>query len=346
MENDEKPSLTHIDELGEFGLIDHLAKHISIAQPSTVKGIGDDAAVMKYEKPVTLASTDMYVEGVHFDMVYTPMQHLGYKCITGSISDIYAMNGMAKQVLVSLAISSKFSLEAVDAIYNGMAIACKNYGVDLVGGDTTSSRSGLVISVTALGEAEEKDVTYRSGASEHEIICVSGDLGGAYIGLQILEREKRVYMQHPEVQPDLKGFDYVLRRQLRPEARKDIIEQLQALGIKPTSMIDISDGLASEVMHLCKESGTGCDLYEEKIPFDPNTYNTAIKFNIDPTLCALSGGEDYELLFTLKGEDYEKIKNLPDFTAIGHMTDRSLGCNLITKSGNSHALKAQGWKHF
>jgi thiamine-monophosphate kinase len=346
MENEEKPKLTHIDELGEFGLIDHLAKHIKVEQPSTIKGIGDDAAVIKNEKAITLVSTDMYVEGVHFDMMYTPMQHLGYKCITGSISDIYAMNGIAKQVVVSLAVSSKFSLEAIDAIYSGMSIACKTYGVDLVGGDTTSSRSGLAICVTALGEADEKDIVYRNGAQEHDIICVTGDLGAAYIGLQILEREKRIYMEHPEVQPDLKGYDYVLRRQLRPEARKDVIEQLHDLDIKPTSMIDISDGLASEVMHLCKESGVGADIYEEKIPFDPSTYNVAIELNLDPTLCALSGGEDYELLFTLKGSDYEKIKNLPDFTAIGHITDKSLGCNLITKAGNSHALQAQGWKHF
>jgi thiamine-monophosphate kinase len=340
------PPLTHIQELGEFGLIDHLTQNLKNEQTSTLKAVGDDAAVIHYDKGEVIVSTDMYVEGVHFDMVYTPLMHLGYKCVTGSISDIYAMNGNPEQVLVSLALSSRFTVEAMDELYTGIRIACKTYGVDLVGGDTTSSKTGLVISVTAIGHAENKDICYRDGAQAGDIICVSGDLGGAYVGLQVLEREKRVYLEAPGAQPELSGFDYVLKRQLRPEARKDVISILKELQIKPTSMIDISDGLASEIMHICKQSGTGCMLYEEKIPIDENTYNTALKFNIDPTLCALSGGEDYELLFTINGNDYEKIKNNPDVTVIGHIGGKEDGCKITTKSGNQYELQAQGWKHF
>jgi thiamine-monophosphate kinase len=346
MDTGHTTQLTQIQDLGEFGLIAHLTEPFNPAQPTTVAGAGDDAAVLHYGDVETLVSTDMYVEGVHFDLVYTPLMHLGYKCVTGSISDIYAMNGTAQQVLVSLALSSRFTVEALDELYLGIRIACENYGVDLVGGDTTSSKTGLVISVTALGYANAKEICYRKGAQPGDIICVSGDLGGAYVGLQVLEREKRVFLEVPDAQPELEGFDYVLKRQLRPEARKDIVEILKALNVKPTAMIDISDGLASEIMHICKESDTGCTLEEDKIPLDESTYNTALKFNIDPTLCALSGGEDYELLFTINPDDLEKISNQPDFTVIGHIETKEAGCKLLTRSGNRHELIAQGWKHF
>ncbi|MGZ5244441.1 MAG: thiamine-phosphate kinase [Bacteroidia bacterium] len=346
MENTQNQPLTNISKLGEFGLIDHLTKPFHAKQKGTLKGVGDDAAVLKFGKEIILVSTDTYAEGVHFDMMYTPLAHLGYKCITGSISDIYAMNGNPTQVTVSLSLSSRFTVEALDELYKGMRFACENYGVDLVGGDTTSSHSGLFITVTALGTAKEEKVAYRSGAKPGDVICVTGDLGGAYIGLQILEREKRVFAETPDVQPDFSGHDYVIRRQLRPEARKDIIEAFESLGITPTSMIDVSDGLASETLHLCKSSNTGCKIFEEHIPFDPTTYNTALSFNIDATLCALSGGEDYELLFTVTKADFEKIKNSPDFTMVGIMEDAQEGCNLITKSGNTYELVAQGFKHF
>jgi thiamine-monophosphate kinase len=346
MPEQDATKLTPISELGEFGLIDHLTREFKSTQASTITAAGDDAAVIRYENQDVLVSTDMYVEGVHFDLVYTPLMHLGYKCITGSISDIYAMNGEAKQVLVSLAISSRFTVEALDELYMGMRIACENYGVDMVGGDTTSSKMGLVISITAMGTCTDKDVCYRKGAKQGDIICVTGDLGAAYIGLQVLEREKRVFLEAPGAQPELEGFDYVLKRQLRPEARKDIVEILKVLNIKPTAMIDISDGLASEIMHICKQSGTGCRLEEEKIPIDESTYNTALSFNLDPTLCALSGGEDYELLFTINPSDLDKLKNQPDFTIIGEITEKENGCELLTKSGNVHELQAQGWKHF
>jgi thiamine-monophosphate kinase len=344
---EQNPSLTPVSELGEFGLIEKLSEVIKITQESTVKGVGDDAAVLNYPPGKRIVvSTDAYVEGVHFDMMYTPLQHLGFKCIAGSISDIYAMNASAAQVTVSLALSSRFTVEAVEELYRGMAAACKHYGVDLIGGDTTSSRSGLIISVTALGHADEEKITYRNGAKEGDLIVVTGDLGGAYIGLQILEREKRVYQEAPTLQPDLSGNEYVLQRQLRPEARKDIIELLASLELQPTSMIDISDGLASETMHLCKQSGLGCRLFEEKIPIDQSTFDTALNFQIDPTLCALSGGEDYELLFTINPQDYPKVQNLPDFSVIGVMEEAGMGYNLVTKAGAMHPLQAQGWKHF
>lgn len=344
MENKEK--ITHISELGEFALISHLTDSFVPANASTLKGVGDDAAVIEYGTDTILASTDMYVEGVHFDIVYTPLVHLGYKVIVASISDIYAMNGKAEQVLVSFALSSKFSIEALEEIYKGIRAACDKYKVDLVGGDTTSSKAGLCINVTALGRAKKEDIVYRNGAKPTDILCVTGDLGGAYVGLQILEREKRVFLSDPGMQPELGQFTYVLQRQLRPEARKDVIEILEDMKIKPTSMIDISDGLSSEIMHLCTQSGTGCLLYEEKIPRDENTYNTARSLNLDFTMCALNGGEDYELLFTLAHADYEKIKTHPDITAIGYMAEKESGVNLITKAGNSHPLVAQGWKHF
>jgi thiamine-monophosphate kinase len=295
---------------------------------------------------VNLISTDSYVEGVHFDMVYTPLQHLGYKCIAATISDIYAMNGTATHVVIAIALSSKYTLEALDELYKGMHHACKAFNVDIVGGDTTSTRSGMMITVTALGYADKEKIVYRSGAGQNDLLCVTGDLGGAYIGLQVLEREKRIFLEQPDFKPELTGFDYVLRRQLRPEARKDVVDMFASLGLMPTSMIDISDGLASEAMHLATQSGTGCRIYEEKIPMDDNTRETAIKFNIDPTVCALNGGEDYELLFTIRQEDHDKVKNHPDFTVIGHMTAADEGCRLITTSGGAHELKAQGWKHF
>jgi thiamine-monophosphate kinase len=342
-ENSER---TNIESLGEFGLIDHLTKQIIIKQKSTVRGIGDDAAVLDFAGKKTLVSTDMLLEGIHFDLAYTPLKHLGYKAVQVNLSDIYAMNGIATQVTVSIGISSKFPLEAVEELYEGIYLACEKFNVDLVGGDTTSSRQGLLISVTSLGYADEKDITYRNTANEGDLICVSGDLGGAYVGLQLLEREKLVYIENPNIQPDLEGKDYIIERQLKPEARKDIVELLKDIDIKPTAMIDISDGLASEILHICKQSNKGCNIYEDKIPLDPMTYETAREFNLDPTVCALSGGEDYELLFTIKQADYEKIKLQMDISIIGHITEASAGCNLVTKSGVIHALKAQGWNAF
>src|SRR5476651_1854913 len=337
---------TYIEALGEFGLINHLTKNIKLGQKSTEKGVGDDAAVLDFEGKKVLVSTDMLLEGIHFDLAYTPLKHLGYKAIQVNLSDIYAMNGTASQVTVSLGFSSKFPLEAVEELYSGMLLACDKYNVDLIGGDTSSSKQGLVISVTSIGYADEKDVVYRNTAGEGDLICVSGDLGGAYVGLQLLEREKLVFLENPNIQPDLEGKDYIVERQLKPEARKDIIDLLKSVKVKPTAMIDVSDGLASEVLHICKQSNKGCNIYEEKIPIDPMTYDTAREFNLDPTICALSGGEDYELLFTIKQADHDKIKNHPDISIIGYITEPSAGCNLITKAGNVHVLKAQGWNAF
>ncbi|MBK0379996.1 thiamine-phosphate kinase [Mucilaginibacter segetis] len=342
-ENQEK---TAIEKLGEFGLINHLTKNIKHTQKSTLKGVGDDAAVLDYTNKKVLVSTDMLLEGIHFDLAYTPLKHLGYKAVQVNLSDIYAMNGIATQVTVSVGLSSRFPLEAIEELYEGIYLACSNYNVDVIGGDTTASKQGLVISVTALGYADEQDVVYRNTAEEGDLICVSGDLGGAYTGLQLLEREKLVYMENPNIQPDLEGKDYIVERQLKPEARKDIIDLLKEMDVKPTAMIDVSDGLASELLHICKQSNKGCNLYEEKIPIDPMTYETAREFNLDPTVCALSGGEDYELLFTVKQAEYDKIKFKMDFTIIGYITEPNAGCNLITKSGNVHPLKAQGWNAF
>ena len=342
-DNKEKTEIAH---LGEFGLIDHLTKSINLTQPSTIKGTGDDAAVLDFKDKKVLVSTDMLLEGIHFDLAYTPLKHLGYKAIQVNLSDIYAMNGMATQVTVSLGFSSRFPLEAVEELYSGMLLACDKYKVDLVGGDTTSSKQGLVISVTSIGYADEAEIVYRNTAQEGDLLCVSGDLGGAYMGLQLLEREKLIFLENPKIQPDLEGKDYIVERQLKPEARKDIIEVLKELKIKPSAMIDISDGLASEVLHICKQSNKGCNLYEEKIPIDPMTYDTAREFNLDPTVCALSGGEDYELLFTIKQADYDKIKHSADISIIGHITEASAGCNLVSKSGVVHELKAQGWNAF
>lgn len=342
-DNEEKTNLTR---LGEFGLIDHITKSVELTQETTNKGIGDDAAVLDFSGKKTLLSTDLLLEGIHFDLRYVPLKHLGYKAVQVNLSDIYAMNGMASQITFSIGLSSKFPLDAVEELYAGALLACKKYGVDLVGGDTSASAQGLVISVTSVGYASEELIAYRSGAQEGDLICVSGDLGGAYVGLQLLEREKRIFLENPNIQPDLEGKDYIVERQLKPEARKDIIELLRSLGVKPTAMIDVSDGLASEILHICKASEKGCKLYEEKIPIDPMTYDTARDFGLDPTVCALSGGEDYELLFTVDQGDYDKLKNQPDITVIGHITEPAAGTGLISKSGNVHPLQAQGWNAF
>lgn len=339
----ENTGRTELNSLGEFGLIKHLTQFIELSNESTVKGIGDDAAVLNYNDKQVVISTDMLVEGVHFDLAYVPLKHLGYKSVSVNVSDIYAMNAQPKQITVSIAVSNRFSVEALEELYAGMLMACKKHQVDIVGGDTTTSKSGLIISITAIGQASSEEIVYRNGAKEGDLLCVTGDLGAAYLGLQLLEREKQIFMESPGVQPDLDGNDYILERQLKPEARKDIPPLLKVLEVKPTAMIDISDGLASEILHLTSQSKTGCNLYEEKIPIDPSTYNTAREFNLDPTVCALSGGEDYELLFTIRQEDFPKIKANPDITVIGHMTSEKDGVNLITKGGTSHPLTAQGW---
>ena len=336
-------SYTELSELGEFGLIKHLTQFIELNQESTLKGVGDDAAVIDYKDEQTVISTDMLVEGVHFDLSYVPLRLLCYKSVVVNLSDIFAMNAVPKQILVSIAISSKFSLEALEELYAGMLLACKKYKVDLVGGDTTTSRSGLVLSITALGSSKAENIVYRNTAKEGNLLCVSGDLGGAYMGLQILEREKAVFKDNPNLQPDLEGKDYILERQLKPEARQDVIQQLRELNIRPTAMIDISDGLSSEILHLCQQSEVGVELYEDKLPIDPLTFETAREFNLDPTVCVLSGGEDYELLFTIPISDYEKIKTSMDITVIGHMTNASKGCLMVAKAGTVHELTAQGW---
>ncbi|MDQ3100624.1 MAG: thiamine-phosphate kinase [Bacteroidota bacterium] len=342
---------TELSALGEFGLIERIASRIKHSHASTVKGIGDDAAVIdpgsggNGEPLHQLITTDMLVEGVHFDLGYVPLKHLGYKAVAVNLSDIYAMNAQPRQITVSLALSNRFPVEAIDELYEGILLACSNFGVDVIGGDTCSSRSGSIISITAIGAARKEDIVYRNGAKEHELLVVSGDLGGAYMGLQILEREKMVFKESG-AQPDLEGHDYILERQLKPEPRKDIIELLKQLGVKPTSMIDVSDGLASEALHLARSSGVGVRIYDEKIPIDPTTYSTARDFNLDPSTCALNGGEDYELLFTITQNDLDKIKGNPNFSIIGHITDASLGYRLIDKQGGEHELIAQGWDAF
>ena len=309
----------------------------------SVKGIGDDAAIINNEGDVTVVTTDMLVEGVHFDLAYMPLKHLGYKSVSVNLSDVYAMNALPRQITISLAISNRFSVEALEELYSGFMMACRKHNVDIIGGDTTSSRSGLVISITAIGEALSEEIVYRNTAKEGDLLCVTGDLGAAYVGLQLLEREKKIFMESPGVQPDLEGNDYIIERQLKPEARKDIPVLLKKLEVKPTSMIDISDGLASEILHITTQSEVGCNLYEEKIPIDPSTYNMAREFNLDPTMCALSGGEDYELLFTIDQADFPKVKANPDITVIGHLTHSKEGVNLISRSGTSITLTAQGW---
>ncbi|MFZ6050528.1 thiamine-phosphate kinase [Halocola ammonii] len=335
---------TELEELGEFGLIKRLTENNKSVNPSTLYAVGDDAAVIDAgEGKVKVVTTDMLMEGIHFDLMYSPLIHLGYKAVVVNLSDIYAMNATPKQITVSIALSNRFSLEAVEELYRGIYKACTIYGVDLVGGDTTSSLSGLAISVTAVGEAEKEDIVYRKTAQEKDLLVVSGDLGGAYMGLQVLEREKKVFKETSGVQPKLEGNDYILERQLKPEARKDIIEMLEQLGVKPSSMIDISDGLASEVLHLSDQSDLGSVVYEDKIPIDPTTFDRAREFHLDPTVCALSGGEDYELLFTISQDDYEKIKGNPNMTVIGYMVDKASGNHLIDKREQAHPLTAQGW---
>lgn len=336
---------TNISELGEFGLIDRLTKEIKLKNSSSLKGVGDDAAILDYGNKQIVVSTDLLTEGVHFNLMYVPLMHLGYKAVIVNLSDVCAMNSIPKQIVVSIAISGKFSVESVEELYSGIYMACEKYGVDLVGGDTTSSLTGLTISITVLGEVEMENVVMRSGAKPNDLLCVTGDLGGAYMGLQLLERENEIYKVNQNMQPQLVGYDYILQRQLRPEARVDIIEAFKKLGIKPTSMIDISDGLSSEIHHLCKKSNLGCNIFEDKIPLDFQTNKMAEEMNINPLVAALNGGEDYELLFTLDMKDYEKIKNDPDFTIIGHMTVAGEGIHLITTGGSAITLVAQGWNH-
>ncbi len=343
----EDKNTTSIESIGEFGLIEILTKHLPITQATTIKGVGDDAAVIKTSDDNNmLISTDMLLEGVHFDLSYMPLKHLGYKAISVNASDIYAMNGTPTHATISMGISSKFSVDAIEEIYQGIQLAAKKYGIDIIGGDTSTSKQGLLISVTIVGHVLTQDVVYRKGANENDLICLSGDLGAAYTGYQLLEREKRVYLANPGMQPDLEGHDYILERQLKPEARMDIIELLKNIQVKPTAMIDISDGLASELMHIAKQSEVGIVIYEDKIPIDTTTYSMAREMDLDPTMCALNGGEDYELLFTISQADYDKVKNSADITIIGHCVNKTEGISLITKSNNKHELKAQGWRAF
>ncbi|PPK96584.1 MULTISPECIES: thiamine-phosphate kinase [Nonlabens] len=345
MIEDKNPQRTPVENLGEFGLIDFITKNFEITHSSTVTGIGDDAAVLNHAKS-TVVTTDMLVEGVHFDLSYAPLKHLGYKAIMVNLSDVYAMNAVATQVTVSIAISNRFPVEAVKELYEGIEMACKTYNVDLIGGDTTASRSGLVISVTAIGEQDADKIVRRKGAADGDLLVVSGDIGAAYMGLQILEREKAVFKANPQNQPDIDAYSYLLERQLKPEARKDIPKLLEELDVLPTSMIDLSDGLSSEIIHLCKHSDVGITIYEDKIPLDPTVITACEEFNLDSTTIALSGGEDYELLFTVKQEDFPKIKANPSLSIIGHVVDASLGSNLVTRGGEQIPIRAMGWNSF
>lgn len=337
---------TEISELGEFALIDHLNESIKIKNASTLKGIGDDAAVIDSGDLVKVVTTDLLLEGVHFDLSYAPLHHVGFKAVAVNVSDVAAMNAIPKQITVSIALSNRFSVEAVDALYAGINAAAEHYGVDVIGGDTTASHSGLVISITAIGEAKKEQISYRSGAKVNDIVCVTGDLGAALVGLQILEREKQVFIANPDMKPQLEKFTYVTGRQLKPDARMDIIHELRDMEIVPSSMIDISDGLASELFHICKSSGVGVTIYEDKLPIDKQTFDTAVELGLDPITCVLNGGEDYELLFTIDQKDYEKLEKHPDIHFIGHVTNVEEDKLLVTKSGTVVSLKAQGWKHF
>ena len=343
MLEDKNTQKTSLADLGEFGLIKHITKYFTIENASTVTGIGDDAAVLDASKKQTLVTTDLLIEGVHFDLSYMPLKHLGYKAVMVNLSDVYAMNGTAEQITVSIAVSNRFPLEAIEELYSGIQLACETYKVDLVGGDTTSSTKGILISVTAIGKVEKEDIVLRSGAKETDLIVVSGDLGAAYLGLQVLEREKQVFNVDPNNQPDLDSYTYLIERQLKPEARRDVAGFLKELAIKPTAMIDISDGLSSEIMHICSQSKVGCKIYEEKLPLDPQVISACEEFNIDSTMVALSGGEDYELLFTVPIADFEAIKGNPNFSIIGHITAENQGLNLVTRAGQEIELKAQGW---
>ncbi|MDE3234383.1 MAG: thiamine-phosphate kinase [Bacteroidota bacterium] len=337
---------TEISSLGEFGLIDHLTRNFEIQNASTVLSVGDDAAVIDHFGKQTVVTTDLLVEGIHFDLMYTPLKHLGYKSVIVNLSDVYAMNATPTQITISIAFSNRFSVEALDEFYEGVYAACEKYGVDLVGGDTSSSQKGFIISVTAIGEVAPDTFVKRSTAQKGDLICVSGDLGGAFLGLTLMEREKKIFLENPQIQPDLEGEDYIVGRLLKPEARKDIIEFFAENNITPTSMMDVSDGLSSDVLHLCKQSHLGCRVYEEKIPVHEAARKAAFKFGLDPTICALNGGEDYELLFTLKQEDYEKITLNEEISVIGYMSEIEEGSKLLTKGGNTFDITAQGWNAF
>jgi len=336
---------TEISSLGEFGLIEHLTRNIELQNASSVLGVGDDAAVIDHFGKQTVITTDLLLEGVHFDLMYTPLKHLGYKSVIVNLSDIYAMNATPTQIIISIGISNRFSVEAIDEFYEGVYAACSKYGVDLVGGDTTSSQKGFVVSVTAIGEVAPDKFVKRSTAQKGDLLCVSGDLGAAYVGLLFLEREKKIYMESPGVQPDLESESYVIGRLLKPEARKDIVDFFAKEEIQPTSMMDISDGLSSEILHICKESNLGCVLYEEKIPIAEEMKKAAFKFEIDPTACALSGGEDYELLFTISQSDYDKLVLNEQISVVGYVTEPEQGAHIITKGDGKYAITAQGWNH-
>lgn len=337
---------TEISSLGEFGLIEHLTKNFELHNASTILTVGDDAAVIDHFGKQTVVTTDLLIEGIHFDLMYTPLKHLGYKSVMVNLSDIYAMNATPTQITVSIGISNRFSVEALDEFYEGIYAACEKHGVDLVGGDTSSSQKGFIISVTAIGEVAPDNFIKRSTAQKGDLICVSGDVGGAFLGLTLMEREKKIYLENPAIQPDLEGEDYIVGRLLKPEARKDIIDFFAANQIKPTAMMDISDGVSSEILHLCKQSQLGCKVYEEKLPINEATKKAAFKFGLDPTICALNGGEDYELMFTLKQEDYDKITLNEEIAVIGYLTDIEDGCKFYTKGGNTFDIKAQGWNAF
>ncbi len=337
---------TEINQLGEFGLIEQLTKSFPLQNKSSLRGVGDDAAVIDNQEFMTVVSTDMLVEGIHFDLMYTPLKHLGYKSVVVNLSDIYAMNAIPKQITVSIATSNRFSVEALQELYEGIQAACEKYNVDLIGGDTSASNKGMIISVTAIGQGEKDKLAYRNGAKVGDLICITGDVGGAYLGLQLLEREKQIYLSNPEVQPDLEEQSYLVGRQLKPEARKDIIEAFAKNELIPTAMIDISDGVASDLFHICKQSNVGAYLEESGVPIHPDAQLMALRFKLDPITCALNGGEDYELLFTIDPKDVDKIKYLPDIYIAGEITDVKDGIKLHTKGGNIHDIKAQGWTHF
>ena len=337
---------TEIESLGEFGLIEHLTKNFETHNASTVLGVGDDAAIIDHFGKQTVISTDLLIEGIHFDLMYTPLKHLGYKSVIVNLSDIYAMNATPTQITMSIAFSNRFSVEALDEFYEGVFAACNKYGVDLVGGDTTSSQKGFIISVTAIGEVAPEKYVQRSTANTGDLICVSGFIGGAFLGLTLMEREKKIYLENPKIQPDLEGEDYIVGRLLKPEARRDIIDFFATNNILPTSMMDVSDGISSEVLHLCKQSNLGCRVYEEKLPVHELARKAAFKFGLDPTTCALSGGEDYELIFTLKQEEYDKITLNEEISVIGYMSEIEEGCKILTKGGNTFNITAQGWNAF
>ena len=343
MIEDKNPQKTSISQLGEFALVEHLTKNFTIAHESTIKGIGDDAAVLDFKDKKVVVSTDLLIEGVHFDLAYMPLKHLGYKAVVVNLSDICAMNAKPTQITVSVAVSNRFPLEALDDLFMGINHAAKEYNVDVIGGDTTSSQKGLIISITAIGEVDIDEVVYRNTAQDTDLLVVTGDIGAAYMGLQVLEREKQVFLVNPNSQPDLDAYSYLIERQLKPEARKDVRLLLHALEVKPTSMIDISDGLSSEIMHICKQSKVGCNLYEDKLPLDPQFMNVCEEFDLDSTTVAINGGEDYELLFTISINDFEKIKGNPNFTIIGHMTQESEGIHLVTRANTKIQLKSRGW---